>query len=234
MRIRLVLSSLLGLWPAIGLTQLQVVGDDACPKYAVDIASFASCDGDRIAAAASLPPVQALPLHAVPPRKRSAAGLHVDAAQAHRLRQAYPERVALIDVRGRLEAEYAGQPQPIDLHVPYVEPSPETTGGAPRLQRNPAFVDEVARGVAERGLAPDDVVLLICRSGEVSAIAADALAAAGLSRVYTVVDGFEGDLGAGGRRDVNGWKNAGALWQARPLAQLPGRRAAAAALSPQR
>ena len=26
-----------------------VVADDACPKYAVDIAGFATCDGDRVA-----------------------------------------------------------------------------------------------------------------------------------------------------------------------------------------
>jgi hypothetical protein len=27
-----------------------VVGDDACPRYAVDVAAFATCDGDRVAA----------------------------------------------------------------------------------------------------------------------------------------------------------------------------------------
>ncbi len=30
-----------------------VVADTACPYYAVDIASFATCDGDRVARAAS-------------------------------------------------------------------------------------------------------------------------------------------------------------------------------------
>ncbi len=66
----------------------------------------------------------------------------------------------------------------------------------------------------------EPTILLLGRSGQRSAIAADALAAAGLARVYTIVDGFEGDIGPGGRRDVNGWKNIGAPWQARPTARL--------------
>jgi rhodanese-related sulfurtransferase len=88
------------------------------------------------------------------------------------------------------------------------------------MQRNPAFVDEVRAELARRDWPEDSVILLLCRSGERSAIAADALAAAGLPRVFTIVDGFEGDLGASGQRIVNGWKNAGAPWQARPLARL--------------
>lgn len=34
---------------ASGRVFAQVVADSACPKYAVDIASFATCDGDRVA-----------------------------------------------------------------------------------------------------------------------------------------------------------------------------------------
>lgn len=32
------------------------------------------------------------------------------------------------------------------------------------------------------------------------------------TKVYSVVDGFEGDLSAEGRRDVNGWRKAGLPW----------------------
>lgn len=37
---------------AIGAAQAtpRVVADDACPRYAIDIASFATCDGDVVAA----------------------------------------------------------------------------------------------------------------------------------------------------------------------------------------
>lgn len=34
------------------VTLAEVVADSACPKYAVDIAYFATCEGDRVAKAA--------------------------------------------------------------------------------------------------------------------------------------------------------------------------------------
>jgi rhodanese-related sulfurtransferase len=52
----------------------------------------------------------------------------------------------------------------------------------------------------------------MCRSGDRSARAVDALANAGFTNVYSQIDGFEGDLSKDGRRDVNGWKNAGLAW----------------------
>ena len=59
-------------------------------------------------------------------------------------------------------------------------------------------------------------VLLICRSGDRSARAANLLSQLGYAAVYTVVDGFEGDAIASGdkqgQRLINGWKNAGLPW----------------------
>ena len=46
------------------------------------------------------------------------------------------------------------------------------------------------------------------------------LCAAASARADPLVDGFEGDVDADGRRTVNGWKNAGLPWTARPLAAL--------------
>ena len=63
-----------------------------------------------------------------------------------------------------------------------------------------------------KNLNKNDRVILVCRSGERSARAADVLAKAGFTQVYNVVEGFEGDYGKTGRRDVNGWKNAGLPW----------------------
>ncbi|HKO69286.1 MAG TPA: hypothetical protein VJU53_15920 [Burkholderiaceae bacterium] len=55
-------------WAAVGVlagvvtassVSAQVVADDACPKYAVDIAAFATCDGDRVAKAElAIPPTE--------------------------------------------------------------------------------------------------------------------------------------------------------------------------------
>lgn len=225
MPIRVLLLSVC-LAPAIAFAQYQVVGDDACPKYAVDIAAFATCDGDRVASLApeSRIGIAALPPQQVPARKRTDSELYVSAAEAQRILQAYPGQLVLIDIRSRVEAAYVGQPDAVDIHVPYLEPALplqwNPASGSVKMQRNPAFVDEVKAELARLDWPEDSTILLLCRSGERSAIAASALAAAGLARVYTVVDGFEGDLGASGRRDVNGWKNAGGQWQARPAARL--------------
>jgi rhodanese-related sulfurtransferase len=225
MRLRPVLLAS-SLAPAIALAQIQVVGDDACPTYAVDIAAFATCDGDRVAAPTASPPltVATLPAFDVPAYKQSDRGLHVAAAEAYRVKQMHPREVVLLDIRSRTEAVYVGQPDGVDIHVPYLEPmSPPQWNAAAnglKMQRNPAFVDEVKAELDRLGAGPDSPILLLCRSGERSAIAADVLAAAGLPRVYTIVDGFEGDIGASGKRDVNGWRNSGAPWQARPIARL--------------
>ena len=56
---------------------------------------------------------------------------------------------------------------------------------------------------------PADKLLLICRSGVRSHYAAELLAAVGFTKVYNVLEGFEGDLGAG----RNGWRAAGLPWK---------------------
>lgn len=212
--------------PALALAQIQVVGDDACPRFAVDIAAFATCDGDRVASPSGPPAlaIAAMPADAVPSQKRSDSDLYISAAEAHRIRRDYPGQVVLVDIRSRVEAAYVGQPDLVDIHVPYLEPALPLQWNATlshfRMQRNPTFIDEVKAALARLDGPAEPILLLLCRSGQRSAIAADALAAAGLTRVYTVVDGFEGDLGPDGRRNVNGWKVAGGTWLSRPAMQL--------------
>ena len=223
---RLLLSLLAA--PSLALAQIQVVGDEACPKYAVDIAAFATCDGDRVAPPAAVArstlAIAAVPGDQVPALKRSGSARHVTATEAYRIHRSYPGQVVLIDIRSREEAAFAGQAEVVDLHVPYLEPvlplqwNPATN--SLRMQRNPAFIEQVRAELVRNDWPEDTVILLLCRSGERSAIAADALSAAGIAPVYTVVDGFEGDVGDTGRRDVNGWKNTGGPWRSAPLARL--------------
>jgi len=215
---------MLCLAPALALAQIQVVGDGACPKYAVDIASFAGCEGDRIAQPThgSTLRIAAVPASEVPPLKRSDAGLHVTAAEALRLLQSYPGQVVLVDIRSRFEAFHVGRPDVPEIHVPYREsvspPRWDPATGRPATARNENFVAEVRAELTRHDWPDDSTIVLLCRSGEMSAIAADALAAAGVRHVFTIVDGFEGDLSAAGRRDVNGWKNAGGRWTLQTLA----------------
>jgi rhodanese-related sulfurtransferase len=85
-----------------------------------------------------------------------------------------------------------------------------------KLENNSDFVPEVRRRLAAKGLGSDSSIVLICRSGDRSAGAANLLSEAGFKNVYSVVDGFEGDLAKdgpkAGQRSVNGWKNSGLSW----------------------
>ena len=77
----------------------------------------------------------------------------------------------------------------------------------------PDFVSRVRR-VAK----PDDVIMVMCRSGGRSAMAVNLLTQAGFKRVYNIIDGMEGDTVSEtgsvfhGQRLVNGWKNSGCPW----------------------
>jgi len=65
---------------------------------------------------------------------------------------------------------------------------------------------------------PTDTILVICRSGQRSGPAVNLLAVAGFKKVYSVVDGVEGDKVKDpenvfhGKRMKNGWKNSGLPW----------------------
>lgn len=72
---------------------------------------------------------------------------------------------------------------------------------------NPAFL----RDIKERFL-PNDVILLLCRSGVRSREAAELLASAGFYNAFNVLEGFEGDKNADGQRVIGGWKVRGLPW----------------------
>ena len=203
----------------------QVVSDEPCPLYAVDIAAFATCDGDRVAGfIRGLLAPALLPETAVPISKRTGHGLYVDASGAYQLKHDNPDRVVLIDVRSRMEVGVTGQAVSVDVHVPLLDAVHplrwDDASGGWAMTSNPAFASEVALRLARLGVDRNAPIVLLSRAGERSARAADALAALGYTQTISVVDGFEGDVGPDGRRSVNGWKNAGLPWTARPLAAL--------------
>ncbi|WP_038739618.1 rhodanese-like domain-containing protein [Burkholderia pseudomallei] len=106
----------------------------------------------------------------------------------------------LVDVRTTEERTFVGH-VPDSLHVPWA------TGTS--LTRNPRFVREL-----EAKTGKNAVVLLLCRSGNRSALAAQAAAKAGFTQVFNVLEGFEGDLDdAGHRGTTNGWRLHGLPWR---------------------
>ena len=81
------------------------------------------------------------------------------------------------------------------------------------VESNPDFITEV-----RRQFKPTDTILVMCRSGDRSAMAVNALAKAGFVNVYNIIDGMEGDMVDDptskhyGKRMKNGWKNFGSPW----------------------
>ena len=146
----------------------------------------------------------------VPENKQTTAGLYVDAAQAYEMWKANPDKVRIIDVRTPEEYAFIGHPDGC-WNVPLAFVTYQSKGGkfewAPKW--NPDFVDEV-----KKVAGPDDTLLVMCRSGDRSAMAVNKLAAAGFKDTYSIIDGFEGDKVDDpgsvfhGKRMRNGWKNS--------------------------
>ena len=105
----------------------------------------------------------------------------------------------LVDVRSAEERKFVGH-VPSSVHVAWA------TGTA--LTRNPRFVREL-----EARVPKDTVVLLLCRSGKRSALAAEAAAKAGFENAFNVLEGFEGELDAQQQRGhADGWRHHGLPW----------------------
>lgn len=152
----------------------------------------------------------------VPDAKKTKLGLYMDVAETAAALKADRAKVLFIDVRTRGEVQFVGYAEDIDGLVPFVEMSQfgewDEKNGRFKLDANPVFSASVEKLLAKKGLTKADTVILMCRSGDRSAKAADLLAAAGFTKVYSQIEGFEGDMSAEGRRSVNGWKNANQPW----------------------
>ena len=156
----------------------------------------------------------------VPKVKQTKLGQYFTAQEAASFVAQNGAKSLFLDIRTPAEVTFLGMAQPADANVPYmVEPPFQQWDAAKssfKLEPNADFIPEVRRRLSEKGLGPDDTIVLMCRSGDRSAAASNLLAEAGFKHVYSVVDGYEGDLAAdgpkAGQRAVNGWKNAGLPW----------------------
>lgn len=109
-------------------------------------------------------------------------------------------KVLLVDVRSAEERKFVG-------HVPGTVHVAWATGTA--LTRNPRFVRELESKIGGK----DVPALLLCRSGKRSAAAAEAAAKAGLTCIFNVLEGFEGEIDAQQQRGhADGWRFHGLPW----------------------
>lgn len=106
----------------------------------------------------------------------------------------------LVDVRTAEERKFVGH-VPDSLHVAWA------TGTA--LTRNPRFARELEAKIGGK----ETVALLLCRSGKRSVLAAEAATKAGLTNVFNVLEGFEGEIDADQQRGkADGWRFHGLPW----------------------
>ncbi len=112
------------------------------------------------------------------------------AAQAYEMWKAAPDKVKVIDVRTPEEFAFVGHPE-MAWNIPIAFVTYERKGGK--------FVyghkgEHGFRRPGQGARQADDILLLTCRFGGRGAMAVNALAAAGFTKAYNIVDGIEGDL----------------------------------------
>jgi len=151
----------------------------------------------------------------LPAGKRTIAGKYLSAKETYEMVVANPGKALFIDVRTPAEIVYVGIADQVSLNIPYELDDFSAWDDKKnhyKMNVNPDFTRKVDDAMTAKGLGKSDPVILMCRSGGRSASAADLLTKAGYTNVYSVYDGFEGDMSKEGRRAVNGWKNANLPW----------------------
>ena len=139
----------------------------------------------------------------------SKAVLHdISPKQAMQMIQHDP-RAVLVDIRSSMEFLFVGHPVGA-VHVPWID--------EPDWVVNPHFVADVRKLMLGGTVcaSEDDcaAIILICRSGKRSHEAGKELIAAGLSSVYHIDEGFEGELDDHHQRStVGGWRFHGLPWE---------------------
>ena len=105
----------------------------------------------------------------------------------------------LVDVRTTEERKFVGH-VPGSLHVAWASGT--------NLTRNPRFARELEAKVGKHAN-----ILLLCRSGKRSVLAAEVAVKAGFTRVFNVLEGFEGEIDAQQHRGgSDGWRLRGLPW----------------------
>ncbi len=151
---------------------------------------------------------------AIPKAKQTTLGLYLTASDAFHQWLAGSDHVKIIDVRTPEEYVFIGHPE-MAWNVPFMFITHEWDEAKGKLVMKPnaEFLVQVTKIVQ-----PTDTILVICRSGQRSAPAVNVLAEAGFKKVFSVVDGVEGDKVEEadslfvGKRMKNGWKNSGLPW----------------------
>jgi rhodanese-related sulfurtransferase len=150
----------------------------------------------------------------LPEAKQTTLGLYLTAAEAYEKWRADPEHIKVLDVRTTEEYLFIGH-APMAWNIPLMSQTYEWDSAKQHfaMQPNPEFISQVMEWAK-----PDDMILVMCRSGGRSAVAVNRLADNGFTNVFNITDGMEGDEVSDpdsvylGQRLKNGWKNSGVPW----------------------
>ena len=156
----------------------------------------------------------------LPTKKQTEFKLYLSANEANNMVTKNAKSTLFLDIRTRAEINFLGMPSNADANIPYFTPdSWDNFDGKKKvfkLAPNSNFLTAVEDRLKAKGLGKNDAVVLMCRSGSRSAKAANLMKKAGYKKVYTIVDGYEGDKSKSGatkgHRTVNGWKNSNLPW----------------------
>ena len=150
----------------------------------------------------------------LPQQKQTVLGLYVTAKEAYEMWQADKSKIKILDVRTPEEYIFVGHaPMAHNIPIQIFNYKMAVRNKGPLMKANPNFINEVGQK-----FKPSDTILVICRSGNRSAAAVNAMASAGFKIAYSVTDGFEGDRvkdpssSSYGKRSKNGWRNSGIPW----------------------
>ena len=150
----------------------------------------------------------------LPQGKQTVLGLYVTAKDAYEQWKAEPDKVKIIDVRTPEEYLFVGHPT-MAWKIPLAAQSYEWDAAKGQYPMKP-LMDFVSR--VQTMAKPNDTLMVMCRSGGRSAMAANALAKAGFKNVHNIIDGMEGDANADSESVAkaqplkDGWKNSGCPW----------------------
>ncbi len=150
----------------------------------------------------------------LPPQKQTVLGLYVTAKEAYEMWLADKNKIKILDVRTPEEYVFIGHASMAhNIPIQLFNYKMAVQNKGPLMTANANFIAEVGQK-----FKTSDTILVICRSGNRSAAAINAMAAAGFKIAYSVTDGFEGDRVKDpassfyGKRFKNGWKNSSIPW----------------------
>ncbi|GAB6068985.1 hypothetical protein JCM30760_00820 [Thiomicrorhabdus hydrogeniphila] len=157
----------------------------------------------------------------LPKKKLTIAHHYLTPKQTYNIKKNGGKNVLFVDIRTPAELQLIGHAALIDGNVPYITydySAWDKKKNTYKADFNSGFVGQVEDLMKKTGInkGKNTEIILMCRSGDRSARAADIMVKNGYTNVWSAFEGFEGDKAKSGahkgQRAVNGWKNAGLPW----------------------